>query len=131
MHDLGRCRGARPLGIMERGKSRPMSRTTRWDLALPGVWGSYFAQQSAVHSTWKPSATGSCLEGTLMNGSLVAYSNTRRTPVSAGQPVPGCRGEAAPAHSPSQAEHRLRDGSRSRGQDSPLLSERAPRTAPH
>lgn len=59
---------------------------------LPGVWGSYFAQQSAVHSTWKPSAIGSCLEGTLMNGSLVAYSNTRNTPVSAGQPVPGSQG---------------------------------------
>ena len=85
VHDQGRCREARPPGITERGKSRTMSRTTRWDLALPGVWGSYSAQQSAVHSTWKLSATGSCLEGTLMNGSLVAYSNTRKTPVSAGQ----------------------------------------------
>ena len=84
MHDRGRCSEARAPGITG-GKSRPTSRTVRWDVALPGMWGSYFAQQSAVHSAWKLSATGSCLEGTLMNGSLVAYSNTRKTPVSEGE----------------------------------------------
>ena len=51
-------------------------------------WGSYFAQQATAHSTWKPSASVFCLEGTLMNGSLVPYENTRNMPVSAG-PAPG------------------------------------------
>lgn len=45
-----------------------------------GAQGSYSALELTAHSTWKLSATGSCsgLEGTLMNGSLVPCSNTRK-----------------------------------------------------